>query len=69
MRKTGLTRIDLTPPYLVGSIGSMVISVSLAGLVALMVGGAELPRHAIAYGMGWEATLKGIGTGGSASIK
>jgi len=44
----------------------LVIYVSFAGLVAMVVGGAEEATEAIMYGMGVEALTKGITTAAAA---
>lgn len=35
----------------------------MAGLFAIFIGGATEPKHAIAYGIAWEAGFKGLATG------
>jgi hypothetical protein len=35
-------------------------SMALGGLVAYLVGDATAPRHAIAYGVGWQGLLGGF---------
>ncbi len=37
----------------------------MGGGVALFIGGATEIKHAIAYGLGWQATMSGVGEGGS----
>jgi hypothetical protein len=41
------------------------IYTALAGLVAVILGDADLPKQAIAYGVAWEAFLKGLASAGS----
>lgn len=67
MAETGKTRGKFTGVRISGYIGSLVIYVVLAGVVAILVGDAEHAKQAIAYGMGWEAVVKGIGEAGAAA--
>ena len=48
---------------LIGFILLLVLYPLLGGGMALLIGGATEPKHAVAYGAFWEATFKGIGEG------
>jgi type II secretory pathway component PulF len=67
MVETMKLRVEFTTIRLIGYVGMLVAYVCLAGVVAILVGGADHAREAIAYGMGWEAIVKGLGSAGAAA--
>ena len=48
-----------TPGRLLGLTGFVAFFLGLGGAVALLLGDATEPKHAIAYGLGWQAILGG----------
>lgn len=48
---------------LYAAIALLVVYVIMAGVFAAFIGGATEPRHAIAYGIAWEAGFKGLASG------
>jgi hypothetical protein len=53
------TEVDLTVRRLAGFILLALTFSFLGGVAALLIGGATEPKHAIAYGLGFEAIFKG----------
>jgi uncharacterized membrane protein YbjE (DUF340 family) len=49
-----------SPTRLLGAIIVIVGYLVMGGLVATAVGGADAPRHAIAYGLGWQGLIGGF---------
>lgn len=68
MAETGRVRVEFTGARVIGYVGTLLIYVALAGAVALIVGDAQHPKQAIAYGMGWEAVAKGLGAAAAAAV-
>lgn len=54
----GVNRVQLVAFVLL-----LVLYPLLGGGLALLVGGATEPKHAIAYGAAWESALKGLSEG------
>lgn len=46
-----------------GSLGALIVLVGFilgGGVIALMVGGATTPKHAVAYGLAWQSLFGGL---------
>ena len=50
-------------PQFYAALALLAVYLVMAGLFAIFIGGATEPRHAIAYGLAWEAGFKGLTTG------
>lgn len=48
---------------LYAALALLAVYLAMAGLFAIFIGGATEPRHAIAYGIAWEAGFKGLASG------
>ena len=68
MAETGAFRVEWGAKRALGLLVVMVIYVALAGVMAVVVGGADKPGEAIVYGMGWEAIAKGLPSAGTAVV-
>jgi hypothetical protein len=62
LAETGKFTTTYAPGRIVGLVLLAALYVGRAGLAAVLVGDAEQPKQAIAYGMGWETAFKGLST-------
>jgi hypothetical protein len=66
LAETGRFATTFTPGRVTGLVLLVFLYVAMAGLAAVLVGDADQPKQAIAYGMGWETLLKGVSTAAAA---
>ena len=57
----------LTPGHLLGTLIVIAGYALAGGVVAFLVGSATLPRHALAYGLGWQGLIGGYLQGRAAA--
>jgi hypothetical protein len=58
----------LTLPRIVGALLVLAVFVAAGGVVAVVVGDAVQPKHAIAYGLGWQGFIGGLLRARSAAV-
>ena len=48
---------------LYAALAILAVYLVMAGLFAIIIGGASEPKHAVLYGIAWEAGFKGLASG------
>jgi hypothetical protein len=61
------TELHLTFTRVLGAILVFVAQPAVGGAVAFAIGGATAPRHAVAYGFGWQGLVGGLLQGSRAA--